>query len=188
MSTANFTILKQCEHCNKMFEAQKRTTRFCSQRCASLNYKLRKRLELKKEVEVATKQTVKGKPKVNIIDLELIKDKEYLSVKEVAVLFHCNIKTIYRMIQTNEIKALNLNERLTRIKRKDIELLFETPRKQKTETLTIDNCYTMEQLTAKYSVSRNTIYNYVGKHDIERIKENGITYYSKADIDNLFNI
>src|SRR5690606_11672635 len=119
MSVTNFTILKHCEHCNKMFEAQKRTTRFCSHRCASLNYKLRKRIELKRGIEAKTKQPISAKPKVNKISLELIKDKEFLSVKEVAALFSCGKDTIYRMIKDNEINALNLNKKLTRIMRKD---------------------------------------------------------------------
>ncbi|MBS1760926.1 MAG: helix-turn-helix domain-containing protein [Bacteroidetes bacterium] len=186
MSGTNFTILKQCGHCDIMFEAQKRTTRFCSPRCASLNYKLRKRLELKKGIEAETKQTLRTKPKVNTISLELIKDKEFLNVKELAALFVCGKDTIYRMIKSNGINAVNLNKKLTRIRRKDIEQLFDNPKKQKPETLTVDNCYTMEQLIGRYGISRNTIYGYVTKHNIERIKENGITYYSKTDIDNLF--
>ena len=77
MSKANFTILKQCEHCAEMFEAQKRTTRFCSHKCNSANYKLRKRQELKKEVETETKQ--KLKPKVKAFDLAMIKDNHIVA-------------------------------------------------------------------------------------------------------------
>jgi hypothetical protein len=45
----------------------------------------------------------------------------------------------------------------------------------------------MLQIIEKYKVSRNTIYGYVGKHCIERIKTKGITYYSKFDIDKIFS-
>jgi len=106
-----------------MFEAQKRTTRFCSHKCNSANYKLRKRLELKKEVETEVKQRVK--PKVKPFDLEMIKQKEFLTVQEVALLFGCNKQTVYRMIESKEINATNLREKLTRIRRKDIEQLFK---------------------------------------------------------------
>ena len=106
MSKANFTILKQCEHCAEMFEAQKRTTRFCSHKCNSANYKLRKRQELKKEVETETKQ--KLRPKVKAFDLAMIKEKEFLTVTEVSKLFGCSKKTVYRMIEANEINANNL--------------------------------------------------------------------------------
>lgn len=185
MSKTKFTILKQCEHCAEMFEAQKRTTRFCSHKCNSANYKLRKRQELKKEVEAETKK--KLNPKVKAFDLEMIKQKEFLKVIEVSKLFGCSKDTIYRMIAVNEIKAINLSKKLTRIRRKDIELLFETEKKEQPNELTPENCYQMNDILKKYGVSRNTIYNYVGKHHIQRLKQNGITYYSKTDIDNLFN-
>ncbi len=124
MSKTIFTILRQCEHCGNMFESQKRTTRFCAHRCAARNYKLRKRLESKKQVETDTLQRIK--PKVNALNLELIKKKEYLTVPEVALLFSCSKKTIYRMIEAKEIKANNLLERMTRIERKSIDKLFES--------------------------------------------------------------
>ena len=124
MSKTIFTILRQCEHCGNMFESQKRTTRFCAHRCAARNYKLRKRLESKKQVEADTIQRVK--PKVNALNLELIKKKEYLTVPEVALLFSCSKKTIYRMIEAKEIKANNILERMTRIERKSIDKLFES--------------------------------------------------------------
>ena len=185
MSKTTFTILKQCEHCAEMFESQRRTTRFCSHKCNSANYKLRKRKELKNEVEVKTKQSLK--PKVKALNLEIIKEKEFLTVKEVAVLFGCSKDTIYRMIDAKEINAINLNKKLTRIRRKDIEQLFEPTKKEAQKELTIENCYTMNEIIKKYNVSRNTIYNYGNKHNITRLKQNGITYYSKFDIDNLFN-
>jgi excisionase family DNA binding protein len=184
MSKSNFTILKQCEHCGNMFEAQKRTTRFCSQRCASLNYKLRKRQELINEVEAETKH--RFKPKVKPFDFEMIKQSEFLTVAEVSILFRCSKKTIYRMIKANEVIAKNLSERLTRIRRKDIEQLFEPTKKEAPKVLTPEQCYQMGEIIEKYKVSRNTIYNYGKKYNIKRLKQKGITYYSKTDIDNLF--
>ena len=185
MSKANFTILKQCEHCGNMFEAQKRTTRFCTHKCNTANYKLRKRQEVKKEVEQETKQ--KLKPKVKAFDLATIKEKEFLSVYEVSKLFGCSKQAIYRMIEADEIKALNLYKKLTRIRRKDIEQLFEPTNKEAPKELTPENCYQMNEIIKKYNVSRNTIYNYGNKHNIQRLKQSGITYYSKTDIDNLFS-
>lgn len=186
MSKAIFTIIKQCEHCAEMFEAQKRTTRFCSHKCNSANYKLRKRQELKIEVETTTKQN--QKPKVKALDLLAIKQKEFLTVAEVSKLFGCSKQTVYRMIETNEINALNLNKKLTRIRRKDIELLFEPIKKEVPNELTPENCYQMNEIVKKFNVSRNTVYAYGTKHNIQKLKQNNITYYSKTDIDNLFNL
>ena len=185
MSKANFTILRQCEHCGNMFESQKRTTRFCSHKCNSANYKLRKRQEVKKMVEAETKQRLK--PKVKAFDLAMIKEKDFLTVVEVSKLFGCSKKTVYRMIDADELKANNLSERLTRIRRKDIERLFETSTKETPKELTPENCYQMNEIVNKYKVSRNTIYSYGNKHNIQKLKKKGITYYSRTDIDNLFN-
>jgi predicted transcriptional regulator len=90
------------------------------------------------------------------------------------------------MIEANEINAINLNKKLTRIRRKDIEQLFEPTKKEIPKELTLENCYTMNEIIERYNVSRNTIYNYGSKHNITRLKQNGIIYYSKTDIDNLF--
>lgn len=126
MSKANFTILRQCENCSNMFEAQKRTTRFCSHKCASQNYKLRQRLKVKNEVEAETIKTIKTSiPKVKAISLELLKHKEFLTIGEAAILFSCSTKTVYRMIKAKEIKASNLSQRLTRVRRIDIEQLIK---------------------------------------------------------------
>lgn len=46
MSSSVFRILKTCEHCGNLFEAQKTTTRFCSHKCNSANYKRKNEAEM----------------------------------------------------------------------------------------------------------------------------------------------
>lgn len=187
MAKATFTIIRQCEECGSMFEAQKRTTRFCSHRCNQRNYKLRKKLERKKEVEAETFKQQRLKPKVKALNLEVIKQKEFLTVKEVAALFGCSKRTVYRMIDGNQLHAVNLSQKLTRIRRKDIEQLFNRPKQiEPPKELKKDDCYRMNEITEKYKVSRNTIYNYQRKHNIPKLRIEGKTYYSKFHIDNLF--
>jgi excisionase family DNA binding protein len=169
-----------------MFEAQKRTTKYCSHKCNSKHYKIRKRLEVKKEVEGEVNQQIK--PKVNALSMALIKGKEFLTVNEVAHLLNCSKMTVYRMIKEKSINSYNLSKRLTRIKRSDIEILFEKKTTIPVKELTIDDCYIMEQIINKFNVSRNTIYNYVSKHGIKRIKQDGVTYYSIQDIERIFNV
>lgn len=193
MSSTKFTILKQCLNCGNMFEAQRTSTKYCSHKCNQQHYKLRKRLEKKAKTEKVLKQQLtqpqRIKPKVKAVNLALIKDKDFLSVSEVAVLLSCSKHTVYKLINKGRIKATNIGEKLTRIKRTDLDKLFmvEKPTQSKKE-LTISDCYTMTAIIDKYKVSRNTIYNYVRKHNIERIKESGITYYSKIDIDRIFKV
>lgn len=186
MTASTFKILKPCLQCGNMFEAQKRTTKYCSHKCNSRHYKIRKRLEVKEQVEKEALGQTKVKPKVNALSLALIKEKEYLSVLEVATLFSCSKMTVYRMINQNQLNANNLCERLTRVKRSDIDKLFTKPIITRENELKVENCYLMEQITERYNVSRNTIYNYCKKHNIQRLKSKGKTYYSMYDIDRLF--
>jgi excisionase family DNA binding protein len=186
MSSSTFKILRQCENCGNMFEAQKRTTRFCAHRCASQNYKIRKKLEVKSTVEAETFKQLK--PIVKALNIEMIRQKDFLKVNEVAALFNCSKQTVYRMIEANEIKAVNLRQKSTRIRRKDIEQLFDKPVNISPEILTINDCYLMKEIIDKYNISRNTIYSYGNKYKIKKLRQDGITYYSKTDIDNLFNL
>ena len=64
------------------------------------------------------------KPKINALDKVLIKDKEFLTVKDVSTLFDCNPKTVYSFIKNGTIKATNLGKRKTLIKRSNIDNLF----------------------------------------------------------------
>ncbi|HVX01156.1 MAG TPA: helix-turn-helix domain-containing protein, partial [Candidatus Babeliaceae bacterium] len=56
--------------------------------------------------------------------IEEVKAKEFLTVKDVARLLNFSIRTTYRMIEQGNIKAVNLSERKTLIKRSDIDKLF----------------------------------------------------------------
>lgn len=125
MSKANIKILKQCLNCGNMFEAHKTTTKYCTHKCNSQHYKLRKRLEQKSDIEQTPILNTKFKSVTNQLDLVSIINKEYLTTKEVAFLLNCNTKTIHRLIKQNIIKSTNLGKRLTRIKRIDIESLFK---------------------------------------------------------------
>lgn len=127
MSGSTFKILKQCIHCGNMFEAQKVTTAYCSHKCNSAHYKLKKKLERKGIAESTTKDCPMAnfKPKVSALNKVLIKEKEFLSVKEVAALFNCSAKTVYSLIKCKKIPATNLAERMTIIKRSTIDKLFE---------------------------------------------------------------
>jgi len=57
-------------------------------------------------------------------DLEVLNSKKILTVQEVASLLSCSKKTVYRFINRGTIDAVNLGDRLTRIKRSDIDKLF----------------------------------------------------------------
>jgi len=111
-------IERVCEHCGEAFIARTTVTRFCGDTCAKRAYKARIR---NKKIEKSNQETIQVKLK----PLEDLKAKEFLKVSEVAQLIGCSVRTTYRLVNNGKIKAVNLSEKMTRIKRSEIDKLFE---------------------------------------------------------------
>jgi excisionase family DNA binding protein len=188
MSSSVFKVLRQCMSCGEMFESQKVTTKYCSHKCNQRHYKLRKRLEKKQNAQAEVLIQPSMKPKVKAIDLAFIKDKEFLSVTEVALLFSCNKKTVYRMIENKTLNAVNLNHRLTKIRRTDIEVIFNTikPIPNKEINLDIRECYSIAEIKKKYKVSDNGLRAMAKRSNVSKTYVEKFAYYSKKEIDTLF--
>jgi excisionase family DNA binding protein len=190
MISTIFKVLRQCLSCGEMFESQKITTKYCSHKCNQKHYKLRKRLEKKQNAEAEVLEQLIIKPRVKAIDLAFIKDKEFLSVKEVALLFSCNKKTVYRMIENNTFNAVNLNHRMTKIRRTDIESIFNNSKSKpiKEVNLKADNCYSISEIKEKYKVSDNGLRAMTKRNKTPKIYIEKFAYYSRKEIDNLFSL
>lgn len=115
--SSTLRIQRICQHCENEFTARTTVTKYCGDYCAKMAYKVRQR---NARVDVSNRETIAilNKP------LEAIKAKEFLTVKEVAALLNCSVRSVYQHINNNKIKAVNLSQRLTRIKRTDIDKLF----------------------------------------------------------------
>ena len=116
--SSNIQIPKTCQNCGKVFTAKTIVTKFCSHRCASQNYKKRKREEKIQEVAPIVVQQVQ-------FNQEQLKDKEFLSIKEACFLIGASRMTLYRQIKQGTIQVAKLGRR-TIIKRSEIEKLFES--------------------------------------------------------------
>ncbi len=116
MST-NIRVQRICQHCGNDFTARTTVTKYCGDTCAKKAYKVRKRNEKIRDSNKETKEIIR-KP------LEQIKVKEFLTVNETAILLGCSKRTAYRLIKIGTIKATNLSERMTRIKREEIDKLL----------------------------------------------------------------
>jgi excisionase family DNA binding protein len=116
--SSNIKIQRICQHCNSEFAARTTVTKYCSLSCAQKNYKLRKRNE---KIKVSNEETLTFK----LQPIEILKEKEFLSVEETGVLLGVSKRTLYRLIKQ---KSINIGKfgRRTIIKRSEIDKFFES--------------------------------------------------------------
>lgn len=184
MGFSKLKIPKLCEYCEKPFEAKTVATRFCSKYCS------RKEGERKKQMakELEEKQSLLEKSVKKISDIQT---RPYISVNEAVVLFGISKDTIRRLINSGKIPAYNFGQRLTRVSRVDLELLFTTVEipaeaKQEEPNFEIGNCYTISEISAKFSANPSTIYHVIKKNKIPTKKVGSFVYAPKNLIDNIF--
>ena len=120
--SSTIRVQKICEYCKQEFTARTTVTRLCSATCRKRSHKAAKRNE---KIEQAQKETfrIKNQP------LEELQAKEFLTVKDVSRLMGCSVDTVYRLIQNDTLKAVNLAERITRITRTELNKIFEWQQK-----------------------------------------------------------
>lgn len=114
--SSNIKVQRICQLCGTEFTARTNVTKYCSHKCSQKAYKLRIK---NNKVEQSNKETqwIKNLP------IEQLNAKDILSVREVSILLGCSLRTTYRLIGNGTIKAVNLAERMTRVKRNEIDKL-----------------------------------------------------------------
>lgn len=183
--SSNISIQKVCEYCGKDFTAKTTVTRCCSDDCAKKAYKARKRAEkINNAIEVVE---VKKQKKVNTI--EDLKEKEFLTAKEVSFLLNCSIRSVYYYISNGIIEATNLGNRLTRIKRSNIDKLFnDNLRSQpKEKQYNVSECFSISEAQKKYNISESALQKIIQREEIPKIKQGKFVYIPKVLIDKVFN-
>jgi len=115
--SSNIQVKRICQHCGNEFTARTTVTQFCGDTCAKRAYKARVKV-IKVEASNNETQRIKNQP------IEVLKAKEFLTVREVANLLNCSVRSAYYYIESGNIKAVNLGQRITRVKRSEIDKLF----------------------------------------------------------------
>lgn len=103
--SSNIRILKTCEYCKKEFIARKTTSKTCSDDCAKRFYKLKQRSNKIARIEI--KEEIKRKPKAFVTEEEMraIQAKEYLTLKEAALLLNVSPLTLRRWILDGKVAS-----------------------------------------------------------------------------------
>ncbi len=115
--SSNILVQRICQHCGIEFTAKTTVTKFCSLNCGRKAYKQNLK-EMKVKISNMETKAIRNLP------IEELKAKEFLSVRDVAILLNCSIRSVYNNIERGNIRAVNLGERVTRIRRSDIDKLF----------------------------------------------------------------
>ena len=186
--SSNISITRVCQHCNKPFTAKTTKTKFCSLSCSSKAYKSRQKED---KIIVSNTETFSKISKVK----EPVNDKDFLSVKEAAILLKMSTKTVYRLIERNDLNAYNFSERKTTIRRKDIDFYFDTQLKilekrkiqEIVEDYNFDNSYTIQQIQDKFKISNGALYNLILRNKIPKKKHGKYTLVKKVDIDKILS-
>ena len=186
MST-NISVKRVCEYCKETFDAQTTTTRYCSKTCNSRGYKLIAKQKKIAESNLVTSQTM------NKIK-EPIKEKDFLSVKEASLLLNISTKTLYRLIDRNDLNAFKFSERNTLIRRKDIDYYFEInlhnvnrDKSHLAYEINPENSYTLQEVVDKYKISDSALYKIIQKFKIPKKKYGKYTLVKKEHLDKILN-
>ncbi|HET8962753.1 MAG TPA: helix-turn-helix domain-containing protein [Chitinophagales bacterium] len=181
--SSNIRIKRVCQHCGKDFIAKTTSTQYCGSNCGKKAYKARKRTE---KIEASNNESANQKS-----NIEFIKQKEFLTVRDASILLNCSIRAVYYFIENKDIKATNLSERKTLIKRSEIDKLFEKERivtpQSKAEVkkfrYKLEDCYTIGEVQKKFGVSDAALNNILKRKGIPRLKKGWYVYVPKVEID-----
>ena len=181
--SSNIKVQRICQHCGKEFTARTTVTKYCGDTCAKRAYKARKRAE---KVQKSNQETLKVKTQ----PIAELNAKEILTVKETAALLNMSPDTVYRLIKKGTIKAINLSERLTRIKRSELdtilappELDIPNPEETPPKKYEIEECYTLLEVIEKYNISRNLLQITLERNNIPKFKKGSFVYVPQVLID-----
>jgi len=182
--SSKIEVQRICQQCVNEFTARTTVTRYCSHRCASAAHKQKVKAG---KVEESNKETqrIKNQP------IEELKAKEFLTVREVALLLNCSKRSAYYYIESGTIKAVNLGQRITRVKRSEIDKLFEqpqpiTPQPEEVQ-FDISDSYTTEQVRDKYKISESGLRGLIIRHNIPKFRKGWFAYVPKTVIDKLLS-
>ena len=189
--SSNIKVQRICQYCSKEFTARTTVTKYCSDQCSKAAYKSRKRAEKVKQSNIETKQ-IKTK------SIEELKAKEFLTVSDVSKLIGCSRQNVYKLINTGKLKATNILEKKTIVRRCDLDKLFKEvteintiPEQQKQELIEwkqagafdITDCYTVNEVLEKNSISEKGLHDLIKRESIPKIKKGWYAYVPKQIIE-----
>jgi excisionase family DNA binding protein len=183
--SSNIHIKRICQHCAKEFIARTTVTQYCSNDCSRRAYKARLKHD---KIKASNEETIA----IKSLPLVAIREKEYLTVADVALLLTSSKVAVYDMINSGRLKAKNLSKRKTRILKADVDKLFDVvapanPAKveKKEIKINIADCYTIGQAEKISGMSNKALFDFLKRNQVKKISRGKFVYVPKAIIDQL---
>jgi excisionase family DNA binding protein len=104
-------ILKVCKSCGKEFVARTTVTACCSDPCAKRYYKEKKREEKISHAELKTEIQRKPEQFISEEQVRAIQAKEFLDLKEAALLLNISPLTLRRWVLSSKITSAKLGRK-----------------------------------------------------------------------------
>lgn len=182
--SSNIAIQRICQYCSSEFIARTTVTQYCSHTCSKKAWKKKNRDQ---KIEKSNLETiaVKAKP------IEQIKEKEFLTVPDLAMLLNCSKRTAYYLIKRGTINAVKISDRITLIKRSEVDKLFQQPViNSVAPEIPIQfneaECYNLADVRKQYSISQTALRNLIIKHEVPTFYKGWFAFAPKVEIDKLF--
>ena len=180
--TTFIQVRRICEYCNQEFLSKTTVTRFCSKTCSSRFIKAKKR---------GDKIDAHNKDYVDSVDVQIekLKVKEFLKVKEVAALLDCSSRTVYNYIDQGVIEVMNIGLRMTRVKKDSLDKLIvlkstnAQAREKVKKDYSIDECISTLEIREKFGISESGLRRIIMKNDIPKYRKGSLAYLPKVEIE-----
>ena len=177
-------IRKICEFCKNEFIASRIDMRYCCHDCNRKAYRAIKRKEV-----ISFTETLVYKEKAKKASLDL-SNREYLNISDAALILGWSKQTVYNYCHKGIIPAKRISSRITLIRKRDIENLFDKIEPyevlQTGERKPISEWYTLDQITEKYGLLRHRIRKVINTEAIPTKKDGTRTLVSKNHTDAYF--
>ncbi|WEK21693.1 MAG: helix-turn-helix domain-containing protein [Candidatus Pedobacter colombiensis] len=173
--SSNIKINTICQYCGNDFIAKTTVTRYCSMKCNRKTYK-HKIMQGKLQGKEQRMFEIKAKPMIEL------KAKEFLLVRDAAVLLNSSRQTIYSLIKAGKIKAKNILKKKTLIPRIEIDKLFQQEpgvpliTLKKPKPLKVKDFYTIGEAEKVTGMSSKALHSLILKHNIPKFQKGAHVY------------
>ena len=123
--------------------------------------------------------------------IQNLNEREFLTVTQVLKLISCSRQNVYKLINSGKLKATNILEKKTIVKRSYLDKLFNKPKpvylikEPKQRQIDIADCYTLTEIQNKYGISEKALQNTIKRNNIPKLKHGWYAYVPKQIIDEL---